>query len=367
MPLESATYINQLVPSNPVQTDPTSQGFDHIDMIKSVLQSTFPNATGPISGTPAQLNAAAAAFNSPAVQVVANGTTQGGEIDLLGIGPASGATTQSPAGTVRLVNSGTGSVGATGPGAGALSVIINDATNANPVTAMSVSQQGEANFPVSVNAPSILQAGNPLIPSGAIIMWSGSATAIPPGWLLCNGLNGTPNLIGQFIVGAGPAGSSYVQSQTGGASSSTVTSTTAGLHNHTGATGSGGGSTLTATADQQGAHNHTGADGAYTLTINDIPSHSHVETTAQSAGGPYDGYNIVASANLAPINISTQPTGGGGAHSHTISTDGLHSHNITVSPLPAFTLLISLDGSHDHSVTVPTVPPFYALCFIMKT
>lgn len=41
------------------------------------------------------------------------------------------------------------------------------------------------------------------IPSGLIAMWSGSLQTIPNGWLLCNGTNGTPNLIDRFIIGGG--------------------------------------------------------------------------------------------------------------------------------------------------------------------
>lgn len=36
-----------------------------------------------------------------------------------------------------------------------------------------------------------------LIPSGVILMWSG--TEIPYGWAICDGTNGTPNLVGKFI------------------------------------------------------------------------------------------------------------------------------------------------------------------------
>lgn len=38
------------------------------------------------------------------------------------------------------------------------------------------------------------------IPSGVIVMWSGSVASIPSGWFLCNGSNGTPNLRDKFIV-----------------------------------------------------------------------------------------------------------------------------------------------------------------------
>jgi len=41
------------------------------------------------------------------------------------------------------------------------------------------------------------------LPSGSIILWSGSIGSIPSGYYLCNGSNGTPNLQDTFIVGAG--------------------------------------------------------------------------------------------------------------------------------------------------------------------
>lgn len=56
MGLEAATYINQLVATNPVgATDPKAQGDDHLRLIKSALQATFPNITGPVTPTQAEL------------------------------------------------------------------------------------------------------------------------------------------------------------------------------------------------------------------------------------------------------------------------------------------------------------------------
>ena len=40
-----------------------------------------------------------------------------------------------------------------------------------------------------------------IIPRGVIVMWSGSA--IPTGWHLCNGDEGTPDLQDRFVIGAG--------------------------------------------------------------------------------------------------------------------------------------------------------------------
>ena len=63
-------------------------------------------------------------------------------------------------------------------------------------------------------------AVNP-IPSGSIIMWSGSIGSIPVGYYLCNGSNGTPDLRDRFIIGAG---NSYAVGATGGFTSSVVSS-----------------------------------------------------------------------------------------------------------------------------------------------
>ena len=40
---------------------------------------------------------------------------------------------------------------------------------------------------------------------GVITAWSGGLGNIPPGWHLCDGTNGTPDLREKFIVGAGVA------------------------------------------------------------------------------------------------------------------------------------------------------------------
>lgn len=40
---------------------------------------------------------------------------------------------------------------------------------------------------------------NNLLPSGSIIMFNGQVDSIPEGWVICNGENGTPNLVEKFI------------------------------------------------------------------------------------------------------------------------------------------------------------------------
>lgn len=56
MPLETATYISQLDTANPASTDQLAQADEHLRLIKSVLKSTFPNLTGPVTATQSVLN-----------------------------------------------------------------------------------------------------------------------------------------------------------------------------------------------------------------------------------------------------------------------------------------------------------------------
>jgi microcystin-dependent protein len=77
-----------------------------------------------------------------------------------------------------------------------------------------------------------------IIPTGVIVMWSGSIASIPTGWLICDGSNSTPDLRNRFIVGAG---STYSVAGTGGTADAIVVS-----HTHT--------ATVT---DPGHAHNYT--------------------------------------------------------------------------------------------------------------
>jgi hypothetical protein len=56
MALETATYINGLVSTNPVSSDAPSAGDDHLRLIKATILATFPGVAGAVTPTHTELN-----------------------------------------------------------------------------------------------------------------------------------------------------------------------------------------------------------------------------------------------------------------------------------------------------------------------
>ena len=109
-------------------------------------------------------------------------------------------------------------------------------------------------YPILQNAPS----SAPAVPSGGIILWSGSTGSVPSGWYLCDGTNGTPDLRNSFIVGAG---NTYAVGATGGTADAVVVA-----HTHT--------ASSTSTVTDPG-HNHTPlSDGAGFAVYGTSPGNS---------------------------------------------------------------------------------------------
>lgn len=159
-----------------------------------------------------------------------------------------------------------------------------------------------------------------VLPYGVILMWYGSIANIPQGWALCDGTNSTPDLREKFVRAAS---STITPGNQGGTSSVTPTMNTAGIHGH---------GTLT---------------GNTTLTINQIPPHTHSLPADSQPSGGYS-QSLVGSRN-EDENLSESflsgSRGGGQPHNHSINADGTHVHVIN-----SFNIL----------------PPWYALCYIMK-
>lgn len=64
MALESGSYINSLVVTNPTGSDNISQGDDHIRLLKNTIKATFPNVTGAVAGTHTAINSAVTEANA---------------------------------------------------------------------------------------------------------------------------------------------------------------------------------------------------------------------------------------------------------------------------------------------------------------
>lgn len=177
------------------------------------------------------------------------------------------------------------------------------------------------------------------IPAGVIVMWSGSTGAVPNGWALCNGGNGTPDLRDRFIVGAGDT---YDPGATGGANTVTLTQAQMPSHSHSVGSHSHGAGTLS--ASNAGAHTHSiaGTRLPGEFTPNNPRDHSHPSTTSFARGfGPVTG-----------AEASNGATGSGGAHVHTISG--------TTGAATGATAATGSGNAHENR------PPYYALAFIMK-
>jgi len=156
------------------------------------------------------------------------------------------------------------------------------------------------------------------IPIGGIIMWSGSVASVPTGWSICNGANGTPNLVDRFIVGAG---SGYGVGATGGSADATLVS-----HSHTASTNTAGTHTHRLLAADNGS--------ATTQTM--------VSFNVATAG---DGQIGGPNTYITNINNEIGP--------QVIESAGSHSHTVTID-------------STGSSETNANLPPYYALAFIMR-
>lgn len=155
------------------------------------------------------------------------------------------------------------------------------------------------------SADAIIAAGSP---SGVIAWWSGSEASIPSGWLLCNGLNGTPDLRDRFVVGSG---SHYAKGDTGGSDEVTAAATV--------------------------------TVAGHVLTVAEIPKHTHTLTDYYNANMSFDsGMDVWTEFKTsAEYSRTTGSTGGGGSHTH--------------------------PGSFIATADQAKLPPYYAACAIMKS
>lgn len=169
-------------------------------------------------------------------------------------------------------------------------------------------------------------------------MWSGAINNIPFGWLLCNGLNDTPDLRDRFIVGAG---NNYGVGTTGGEATHTLSVAELPSHNHTfiGTSHTHGLNLSGLMCSSAGEHNH-----GYMITAS-VSNNSGMRADIVGAG--IDAVKLYA----------TLYTNNSGNHTHSISGTGSIDADAVGGSI----------GNTGSSYAHENRPPYYALCFIMKS
>lgn len=170
----------------------------------------------------------------------------------------------------------------------------------------------------NTNAYGELRYGQPKIgsdvPLGAVLFWSGSVATIPSGYALCDGTNGTSDLRGLFIVGAG---GSYNVGDTGG-SATQANHVITQPNNHS-----------NHVFTQPNQHTNTGSGHIHTLVSG--------ATLTAPGGTP---------------NVSSQ-TDSQGLHTHDVHTGGgVDAHSVHTG------VTVNAHGTN--------LPPYYALAFIQR-
>jgi microcystin-dependent protein len=204
--------------------------------------------------------------------------------------------------------------------------------NTNPEYKLDITGTLEVNNIYIEDDPNVMT-----IPSGIIIMWSGSTNNIPSGWILCNGQNNTPNLLDKFLIGT--SASKQINSQ-GGANTKMIDVSNLPSHTHSGTTG------LSGSHSHSGFTNNGTVDGAHTHTQ---PIGATDDLNLSSVNGQ------IPPADANGLKTNTYPLGANAnSHSHAISSDGNHTHTLIMNPLTT-------------TVTpVDITPIYYALSYIMK-
>ncbi len=106
MGLETTTYIDGLVTTNPVgATDGVAAGDDHIRLIKTTLKNTFPNVAGAMTATHANLNVLTGATISSSIGFAATPRAYGTLSTTLTLNPLVGnlVTINNGGGSIKIV------------------------------------------------------------------------------------------------------------------------------------------------------------------------------------------------------------------------------------------------------------------------
>lgn len=212
---------------------------------------------------------------------------------------------------------------------------------------------------LTVSTLTVAGVSNSDVPEGLIIMWH-DKNNIPTGWLLCNGNNGTPNLVDYFVKGSGSDGAVGAVQNTstlsfganGNGSTAginnkfpvhnhSVSPVASGQHNHaTNQQGDHSHSTNSNTPHQHSTDSHSHQHGSQNNThdhnTNNV-SHTHDQTINDTRYAAFSGGYTVDSVwaswtahnNVASNIDENRNTNAANAHAHSTGSNHRHNHNVS--------------------------------------
>jgi microcystin-dependent protein len=172
LPLETATYISDLVTSNPPASDGLNGADDHMRLIKAAIKTTFSSITGQVTATHTDLNNAAGFLAGTVISKVPLG--------------AVGAPSYSFVGDLDT--------GFWSPGANQISGSVGGVRFMNVAADKTVTLDGALTVAGALNVTGVI-TGPGMVPIGGMIMWLTDTLPTLGTWCWANGgtLNRTGN------------------------------------------------------------------------------------------------------------------------------------------------------------------------------
>ena len=168
---------------------------------------------------------------------------------------------------------------------------------------------------------------NALVPINGIIMYSGLQADIPANWAICDGNNGTPDLVNKFVVAAASFDVATEEWRTA----------------------------------VDGTSKEEGGEATKLLGTANLPSHTHTEGTLAVTGGDHNhGYRrLVELTGNDDNGVPVGNTGSAGESHENATTDP--SGNLSMS-------LTGVTGDQGGAMNqaFDILPPYYAIAYIMR-
>lgn len=275
--LETGTYVNDLVSSNPPGSDPRSQGADHLRLIKSVLQSTFPGMAGAADRIQTKSGNYTTVKNDNNSVILYTATANNTLTAAATVGNGYKIYVYAQAADVTFVRSGADTINGNTTAIvkrGRMAMVFSDGVSAYHTFELAAGEGGA-------------------LPAGTIQAYAG--TTAPAGWLPCDGTAVSRTTYAALFAAI---------STTWGVGNGSTTFNVPSLARKT-LVGSGGSGTAVL-ANSVGS---TGGAETHAVTVAEMPSHAHPGSSASSSGSAtvYDAggtLSVFSGGSGSPVNTA---------------------------------------------------------------